>query len=128
MQSHEELKITQLDVINQGHIKIDKIQLKNLLLNKTVTGTYEYNGHRIFKSYLNPNGNVNGQNDLGSYEEGKFIINEDDTFSIEWDGYWENWTANVYKIDNKIKFYDIATNMWRTTFFDIQDAEQTLEV
>jgi len=128
MTPQEELQITYDDVINDGHTILSKEELANLIVGKTVYGNYEYNGHRKFVSYIDPDGSVNGTNDWGSYEEGEWSIGDDHIFTVSWDGYWEDWSAYAFHIDGEVKFYEQLTGQWKTTFDAIKDGDLPLEL
>jgi len=115
-------------LLSKGYKPLTKVELLELISNTTVCGDYEYSGHRKYKSFMNANGEMNGKNDWGSYEEGNYTIDEDGHLSVAWDGYWEEWTGVAFKVANEIKFYDTNSGIWRTTFNNITKGEQSLAI
>lgn len=73
-------------------------------------------------------GNIEGQNNVGSYNEGGWQVNKNDSVSIEWDGYWEDWTGFAYEVGNEIMFFDTTTEQWKTTYILIEDGELPTDV
>ncbi len=97
------------------------------MYNKTIRGEY-YIG-RIYISYLDEDGNVEGENDLGKHVFGKISINmNDNTLTTKWDGYWDNWTGRAYDVNGEIKFFDTTSLQWRTTFKTFEEGKQTIKV
>jgi len=123
-----ELQTTKDDLLTLGHTPLSKEALVACIANTTVTGDYEYNGHRIYKSFMDTNGDIESKNDWGSHIFGKYTIDDNGDFSVEWDGYWDAWTGIAFEVDGNIKFYDIYTGKWRTTFHSILKGKQPLEV
>jgi len=123
-----ELQTTKDDLILQGYMPLSKNELINLISNTTVLGDYEYSGHRKYKTFIDTSGEMLGKNDWGSNESGRWSLNNLGHFSVEWDGYWEAWTALAFKIDETIKFYDLVSGQWKTTFNTIVDGKQSLDL
>jgi hypothetical protein len=128
MKPELELQITKDDLLNLGHIPLTKEALVTRIANTTVIGDYEYNGHRIYKSFIDANGDIESKNDWGSHIFGHYTIKDNGHFSVEWDGYWDEWTGIAFEIAEEIKFYDIHTGKWRTTFHNILEGKHPLEV
>jgi hypothetical protein len=55
-------------------------------------------------------------------------INSDGHLKFEWDGYLEDWSAIEFQVDDEIKFYDIDSGKWRTTFHKILKGEHDLVI
>jgi hypothetical protein len=123
-----ERKINADSLIVLGFKPLTKEELLELISNNTVTGDYDYKGHRIYKTFMNKNGTMIGKNDWGSLEEGSWSVFSNGCLSVKWQGYWEDWIALAFKIDNQIKFYDLESGEWRTTFNKIEKGKQSLEV
>ena len=120
---------TQQEVITQGHTRLTQEELIAISSNKTITGHYYYNNQwRRYMSYTNPNGEIEGINDLGTFEKGRWSVNTDGLYSVNWARYWENWSAYAYRVGTDIKFYDTTTQKWLTTFNNIVKGELPLEV
>jgi len=119
---------TKDDLIAQGYTPLTKEALLALVSNNTVHGDYEYNGHRVYKTFMNANGEMDGRNDWGSNEAGKYTIDDDGYLSVTWQGYWEDWSGLAFKVDGAIKFYDAQSGRWRTTFTHILQGKQDLHV
>ena len=116
---------TQDQIINLGHQKIRKDTLREMHADKTLTGDYFYNGEwRIYMCYTKADGTIEGTNDLGSANTGRWQVNDDDSFSVSWEDGWEAWTGFAYAVDGNIKFYDVKTGAWRTTYTKVEDGKQ----
>ena len=123
--TRRDVNTTEKMIIEDGYHQLSSEELEQRIVGKTVRGDY-YNG-RTYVSYADSDGTIEGINDLGSHITGTWSINkEDNTFTVEWDGYWDNWTGRVYDVQGKIQFYDSTTFLWRTTFNSIDDAQPPL--
>ena len=123
-----EIKTTKDDLIAKGYTPLTKEELLKLISHTTVCGDYEYSGHRKYKTFMNANGSMEAKNDWDSHEEGRWSVDENGYLSVEWDGYWEDWSGMGFKVDDEIKFYDSKTGKWRTSFHNIVQGEQDLDV
>jgi len=128
MKPELEMQTSKHDLVSQGYTPLTKEELLKLIANNTVRGDYEYSGHRIYKTFMNANGDMQAKNDWGSEETGRWSVANDGSMSVEWEGYWEDWSALAFKVDDEIKFYDSISGKWRTTFHQIMQGEQDLEV
>jgi len=110
-------QITQQDIIDKSYKMLSQKELIDILSDTTITSIYLYNN--VWYEYMVnsfSNGNIEGQNNVGSYQEGRWQVNSDASMSIEWDGYWEDWRGFAYDVDGKIVFFDAITKKWRTTY------------
>jgi len=128
MQPELEKKITKDDLIDKGNTTLTKEELYKLIANTTVSGDYEYNGHRRYKTFMNANGEMEAKNDWGSHIFGHYTIDDNGLFSVTWDGYWDEWTGVAFKTHKEIRFYNIVDGRWMTTFTDIKLGKQNLDV
>ena len=128
MKPELEIETTKDDLINQGYKPLSKEALLELISNNTVRGDYEYSGHRIYKTFMNANGEMEAKNDWGSDETGRWSVDNDGCISVAWEGYWEDWSGPAFKVGDEIKFYDSISGKWRTTFHQIMQGEQALEI
>ncbi len=128
MKPEIEKQTTKDDLIRKGYTPLTKQELSELISNTTVSGDYEYSGHRRFKTFMDANGEMEGKNDWGSDEFGKWNIDDNGYLSVKWEGYWEDWTAVAFKVNDEIKFYNIKDGTWQTTFNNIMPGEQDLDV
>jgi hypothetical protein len=128
MKPEIEILTTKDQLLSLGHIPLTKQEIVALIANTTVTGDYEYNGHRVYKSFIDVNGEIESKNDWSSHVLGRYTIDEKEHFHVEWDGYWDTWTGVVFEIEGHLKFYDTQTGKWRTTFNTIVQGKQDLEV
>ena len=127
MKRNPDFNTTETMIIEGGYKLLSREELEQRIVGKTIRGDY-YNG-RKYISFIDQNGTSEGKNDLGSHLVGKWSINtEDKTFTVEWDGYWDNWTGRAYDVDGEIKFYDTTTLRWRTTFKQFKDGKMPLEL
>ena len=102
-------------IIEAGYSQLSGEELKERISQKTIRGEY-YNGRRYI-TFIDKNGNMEGENDLGSHRFGKCSIDMNSrTITTKWDSGWDNWTGRAYDVNGEIKFYDTTTLEWRTTF------------
>ena len=119
--------LTESTIKEQGYKQLTGKELKERIFDKTIRGEY-YIG-RIYISYLDKDGNVEGENDLGKHVFGKISINmNDNTLTTKWDGYWDNWTGRAYDVNGEIKFFDTTTLTWRTTFKTFEEGKGKIKV
>ncbi len=110
----------------QGFKQLTGKELTERIADKTIKGSY-FNG-RIYAGYIYKDGTIEGKNDLGSFVTGKWFVNSiEKTFSVEWDGYWDNWTGRAYEVNDEIKFYDTTTLNWRTTFNNFEKRKTNIK-
>ncbi len=118
---------TETMIIEKGYKQLSGEELKERISDKTISGDY-YNG-RIYITYIDEAGNMEGENDLGSHRFGKNIIDmNNNTLTTIWNSGWDNWTGRAYDVNGEIKFYDTTTLKWRTTFKTFEDGKKTLIV
>ena len=107
-------------IIEAGYLLLSGEELNLKMQNKTIFGEYLYG--RQYISYAYSDGTVEGENDLGSQVKGRWSINKKNkTLTLKWSGYWDEWTGRAYDVDGEIKFFDIETSHWRTTFNKFKD-------
>jgi hypothetical protein len=128
MKPEIEIQTSKDDLLSLGHTPLTKEELLALISNTTVIGDYEYNGHRVYKSFMDANGEIESKNDWGSHVFGRYTIDDNGVFNVEWDGYWDAWSGVAFLIEDEIKFYDVKTGKWRTTFNTITQGKRDLEV
>lgn len=92
-------------------------EIKDMFCNATITARYFYsNTWYIAVTNSFQDGRIEGQNNVESYNEGRWSVEEkDNTLSLAWDGYWEDWTAIGYKVNDEFMFFDTDTGKWRIT-------------
>ena len=119
--------LTESMIKEQGYSQLSANELKERIYNKTIRG--EYFIGRIFVTYIDDNGNMEGENDLGSHHFGVNIIDsENDTLTTQWDSGWHNWTGRAYDVNGEIKFFDTTTLEWRTTFKTFEVGKKIIKV
>ncbi len=119
---------TKEKMLQNGYVPLTKKALLNLISNTTVWGDYEYSGHRKYKTFMDANGKMEAKNDWGSHVFGEWRVEEDGCLTVKWQGYWEDWTAIAFQVEREIKFYNIEDGQWQTTFYNIEQGRQDLEV
>ena len=77
---------------------------------------------------MDANGEMEGRNDWGSEEQGRWRVDDSGCMCVTWEGYWENWCGMAFKVDDEIKFYDSISGKWRTSFHQILQGSQDLSV
>ena len=124
MISNTDNTLTRQDMIKQECKMLQDKELTAMYTGTTITGKYFYN-NTWFKFIVNSfsDGSIKGHNNVGSFDEGRWKINDDNSLYIEWDGYWENWTGFGYQVGNEIMFFDSTTNHWRSTYTLVEDGE-----
>ena len=129
MENQLDSVLTKQDMIDKSYQMLSVEDLSKLHIDTTITGKYFYNNTWYkYMSNIFSDGTVEGQNDVGSYNEGRWKVNSDATFSVEWEGYWEDWTGFAYKVANEIMFFDSTTNKWRTTYTLVEDGKLPIDV
>ena len=119
--------LTEPMIKEQGYTQLSAEELIARIYNKTIRG--EYFIGRIFVTYIDDKGNMEGENDLGSHHFGKNIIDMDnDTLTTQWDSSWHNWTGRAYDVAGEIKFFDTTSLEWRTTFKFFENGKKDLKV
>jgi hypothetical protein len=110
------MKTKESIIIDGGYQHLSGEELKQRIVGKTIAGDYLY-GY-TFVGTINSNGTIEGKNNVGSYHFGEWSIDlEENTLTLKWDGGWDNWTGRSYDVEGEIKFYDITSGNWRTTFY-----------
>lgn len=116
-------------MLNKSYQILNSDDLYKIFLDTTITGRYLYNNTwYIYKVNSFADGTIEGQNDVGSYNEGRWKINSDGSMSVEWDGYWEDWTGFAYEVNKEIMFFDATTGAWRTTYTLIEAGQQSTDI
>jgi len=118
---------TEQMIKEEGYSQLSAKELMERISNKTVRGDY-YIGRR-YVTFIDKDGNMEGENDLGSHRFGKCIIDFDtNTITTNWESGWDNWCGRAYDVNGEIKFYDTTTLLWRTTFKKFEEGKKTLIV
>ena len=119
--------LTEPMIKEQGYTQLSAEELIGRIYNKTIRG--EYFIGRIFVTYIDDKGNMEGKNDLGSHHFGKNIIDmKNDTLTTQWDSGWDNWTGRAYEVAGEIKIFDTTSLEWRTTFKFFENGKKDLKV
>jgi len=127
MRKMTDFGLTEPMIKEQGYTQLSAKELKERIYNKTVRGEY-YIG-RVYTTYIDNKGNMEGENDLGSHHFGKCIIDMDEnTITTKWESGWDNWTGRAYDVNGEIKFFDTTTLNWRTTFKTFEEGKKALTV
>jgi len=125
MKRNPDFNTTETMIIEKGYRQLSGEELKERISEKTIRGDY-YNG-RKYITFIDKNGNMEGENDLGSHRFGKCSIDmNNNTIRTKWDSGWDNWTGRAYDVDGEIKFFDTTTLKWRTTFKSFEAGKKTL--
>jgi len=115
MKFNPDFNTTEAMIIKKGYHQLSGEELKERMSDKTVRGDY-YNG-RSYVTFIDKDGNMEGENDLGSHRFGKcFIDMSNNTITTKWESGWDNWTGRAYDVNGEIKFFDTTSLKWRTTF------------
>ncbi len=114
-------------IIERGYSKLTGEELKERIIDKTVSGDYLYG--RRFKGYTSSNGMLEGENDLGVHLFGQWSIDmNNNSITMIWEGNWHNTITYAYNVESEIRFYDIDTGNWRSTYRSIEEGKKTLVV
>ena len=129
MASKSDNTLTKQDMIDKSYKMMNAEDLNKIYTDTTITGTYLYND-TWYKYIVNSfsNGTIEGQNNVGSYNEGRWKVTDHNTMSVEWDGYWEDWEGCAYRVNDEIMFFDLHTDKWRTTYTLVEDGELPTDV
>ncbi len=110
------------DMTAQNYQSLSAQEIKDIFSETTTTARYFYN-NTWYMAATNSfqDGRIEGQNNVGSYNEGRWSVDEEKhTLSLEWDGYWEDWTARGYKVDNEFMFFNTNNGKWRITLIFVE--------
>jgi len=110
-------KLTKEDMLTQGYPVLIAKEIVDIFSNATITAKYYYaNKWFLAKTNSYEDGRIEGENHVGSYNEGRWSVDEkENTLSLEWDGYGEDWTAYGYKVKDEYMFFNTDTGTWRIT-------------
>lgn len=107
--------------IKGGYRQLTGAEIREKLVGKRVLGDYLY-GYKYIGE-MHPDGTVEGENNVNVSHKGEWFIDaENNTLTFKWKEGWDNWTARAYDVDGVIKFFDISTGDWRTSFTEILNA------
>ncbi len=95
-------RLTIADMHQKGYKRLTAQAIKAIFADTTITARYYY-ANKWYRAKTNSfaNGEIEGQNQVGAYNVGRWQANDDDSLSIEWDGYWEDWRAFGYRVENE---------------------------
>jgi len=109
--------LTRESIIQQGYQMLTAKEIEDIFADATITARYFYS-NSWYKAVTNSysDGRIEGENHVGSYNEGRLSVNKNNnTLSLEWDGYWEDWTAVGYRVNDEFIFFDADSGKWRIT-------------
>ncbi|MEE9427148.1 MAG: hypothetical protein V3V25_03270 [Paracoccaceae bacterium] len=109
--------------VEAGHMLLSGRELIKEIADKTVLG--EYGMDFRYVSWIGKDGTLEGKNNVGSHVFGTWSVDEaEHTLSLLWDGGWDDTTTQAYIGGGQIRYYDIGTGNWRTTFTNISERKQ----
>ena len=117
-----DLNTQEQTVIEAGHTQLSGPEMAQIIVGKTVWG--DYGAAFKFVSVIREDGSMEGTNNFGSHNLGRFSIGDDNTFSVQWNAGWDTTTTRAYAVDGQVKFFDCDTGQWRNTFTRIVDGIQ----
>jgi hypothetical protein len=121
------VEITEETMKERGILPLTAAEIEKTIIGKTIKG--DWANERKYVCYMNPRGAAEGENDLGTHAIGKWFINKkNNTFSVEWESYWDKWCGRVYNIEEKIVLFDEQTNKMRTSIHTIEDGRRELKL
>jgi hypothetical protein len=112
-------------IVKRGFSVLTSKELVGKISGKTVWGDYG----QMFKfvSVIHSDGNMEGKNNAGAHNFGKWASDEvENTFSAQWDAGWDTTVTRAYEVDGSIIFFDVSDGNWRTTFTKISDGLQQI--
>lgn len=111
----------------RGILPLTASDIEKSIIGKTIKGDWE--NARKYVCYMDPIGIAEGENDLGTHCIGKWVIDKySNTFSVEWESYWDKWSGRVYNVEGKIVMFDGQTNKMRTSIHTIEDGRRELKL
>lgn len=117
-----DVQLTAHDMHKQGINPLSTQELKALILNKSVQGNYCVG--RRYTLLIDAQGEMRGANDLGIRGVGRLIFDEArQTLTTDWDNGWDVWTGQGYLLNQEIKFFEVNTGRWVTTFTRIESLD-----
>lgn len=98
-------------------------ELRQTISNKTIYGDFG----AFFKAVttITADGHMEGRNNAGAHVFGHCVVNNDGTLTLKWDSGWIDATLRAYHVDGQIKFFDVTSGAWRTTFTHVEDGLQS---
>ena len=107
--------LTEKDAIEGGYHQLSGIELHERMVDKRIHGDYIM-GYR-FVTQVYANGEVEGVNDVGTYDQGTWMIDkENHTLTLKWKNGWIDTVTRAYDINGNIEFFDVNSGSWRTNF------------
>ncbi len=99
--------------VNGRRMSGEELELR--ISGMTVWGSYAGGFRHV--SVINPDGTMEGRNNVGAHHFGRWTIDmEDGSLSVHWDWGWDNTTTYAYEVADEIRFHDVVGLGWRTTF------------
>jgi len=103
-----------------GQARLSGKELERRIVGRMVRG--DYLGGFTFAASIDRNGTIEGRNNVGVHDSGRWSIDlEDGSFTVRWDGGWDNTTTYACDVGEEIRFFDRDTSQWRTTFTACED-------
>ena len=121
------IELTKETMIEAGVLPLTAAEIEKTIIGKTIKGDWE--NTRKYVCYMDPSGTAEGENDLGTHSVGKwFIDKKNNMFSVEWESYWDKWSGQVYRFEEKIVMFDGQTSKMRTSIHTIKDGRLELKL
>lgn len=119
-------EMNQKEVEDQGFLPLSASELELNLCEKCFLGNYLH-GFKFITS-INTDGTLEGKNNVGTHVLGRWAIDSSEhTFSVKWNGGWDNTTTRGFKVDGEIKFFDVDTGVWRNTLIKEIDTQTVIK-
>ena len=121
--------LTRDSIIQQGYQMLTAKEIEDIFAEATITARYFYS-NSWYKAVTNSyrDGRIEGENHVGSYNEGRWSVDKNThTLSLEWDGYWEDWTAVGYRVKDEFIFFDEESGKWRITLTLVEKGILTID-
>jgi len=129
MVSSSDNTLTKADMTAKECQMLNAGEIQALMSDTTITAKYYFN-NRWFLAKTNsyPDGSIVGENHVGTHDEGRWSVDEaNNTLKLEWDGYWEEWTAVGYKAGDEYMFFNVDTGTWRITFISVEKGKLPID-
>lgn len=111
--------------INAGHKQITMAELLRRTVGKTVLGNYQIGF--VFQGFMDADGTIDGENNVGTRDAGQWVVNHDDnTLVLMWRGGWFNSITRAYDVEGALHFFDRDNGHWRMSYFEFHEGRQVL--
>lgn len=116
---------TEKMAIDAGYQQIKTDELLRRTVGKTVVGHYQIGF--VFQGYMDADGSMDGENNVGTRDSGQWAVNPaDNTLILSWRGGWFESITRIYDVDGALHFFDHDSTNWRMSYFKFVEGRQAI--